>query len=85
MPDVPTLPSSLPLRALITDLWVVERPQRFYGLEVGTRMTVIRLAAGNLLLHSPVAFEARLCAELDAIGQVRFVVVPNRADGGHPR
>jgi hypothetical protein len=66
------------LRALATDLWVAERPQRFYGLEVGTRMTVIRLADGSLLLHSPVALDARLCAELDVIGRVRFVVAPNR-------
>jgi hypothetical protein len=67
-----------PLRALGTDLWIAERPQRFYGLEVGTRMTVIRLAGGGLLLHSPVALDARLCTELDAIGAVRFVVAPNR-------
>jgi hypothetical protein len=66
------------LRALAADLWVVERPQRFYGLEVGTRMTVIRLLDGSLLLHSPVALDAPLCAELDAIGRVRFVVAPNR-------
>ena len=75
-PAVP--PGSSPLRALASDLWVAERPQRFYGLEVGTRMTVIRLADGSLLLHSPVALDARLCAELDAIGWVRFVVAPNR-------
>ena len=31
-----------PLRKLATDLWVADRPQRFFGLEVGTRMTVIR-------------------------------------------
>jgi uncharacterized protein DUF4336 len=66
------------LRALAPDLWVAERPQRFYGLEVGTRMTVIRLADGSVLLHSPVALDAALCAELDAIGPVRFVVAPNR-------
>ena len=70
--------SARPLRALAPDLWLAERSQRFYGLEVGTRMTVIRLAGGNLLLHSPVAFDARLRAELDAIGRVCFVVAPNR-------
>lgn len=69
---------SRPLRALAPDLWVAERRQRFYGLEVGTRMTVIRLADGSLLLHSPVSLDAGLRAELDAIGRVRFVVAPNR-------
>ena len=70
--------ASPPLRALAPDLWVVERPQRFYGLEVGTRMTVIRLADGSVLLHSPVTLDQRVCAALDAIGRVRFVVAPNR-------
>jgi hypothetical protein len=66
------------LRRLAQDIWVVERPQRFYGLEVGTRMTVIRLADGSLLLHSPVALDAELRRELDAVGRVRFAVAPNR-------
>lgn len=66
------------MRELAKDIWVVDRPQRFYGLEVGTRMTVIRLADGSLLLHSPVALDAALRRELDAIGRVRFAVAPNR-------
>jgi hypothetical protein len=66
------------MRELGKDVWIVERPQRFYGLEVGTRMTVIRLADGSLLLHSPVRLEPELRRELDAIGRVRFVVAPNR-------
>jgi hypothetical protein len=66
------------LRPLAPELWVVERPQRFCGLEVGTRMTVIRLADGGLLLHSPVELDAGLRRELDAIGRVRFAVAPNR-------
>lgn len=63
---------------LSDNLWVVERPQAFYGLEVGTRMTVIRLADGSLLLHSPVALDAALRGELDALGRVRYAVAPNR-------
>ena len=66
------------LRRLDADLWVVERRQRFLGLEVGTRMTVIRLADGSLLLHSPVPLDPGLCAALDALGRVRFAVAPNR-------
>ena len=60
------------------NLWVAERPQTFYGLPVGTRMTVIRLSGGRLLLHSPVALDSRLRAELDALGRVCLAVAPNR-------
>jgi hypothetical protein len=66
------------LRALAPDLWVVDRPQRFFGLSVGTRMTVMRLADGSLMLHSPIALDDRVRHELDALGPVRFVVAPNR-------
>lgn len=67
-----------PLRQLAENLWVAERPQSFYGLPVGTRMTVMRLADRRLLLHSPVALEPELRGQLDAIGRVCFAVAPNR-------
>jgi hypothetical protein len=66
------------LRELAKNIWIAERSQRFYGLEVGTRMTVIRLADGSVLLHSPVQLDPELRRELDAIGRVRFTVAPNR-------
>jgi hypothetical protein len=66
------------LRKLDENLWVADRPQRFYGLEVGARMTVIRLLDGSLLLHSPIELDAALRRELDALGRVRFAVAPNR-------
>jgi hypothetical protein len=67
-----------PLRPLAEDLWVAERLQTFYGLPVGTRMTVLRLSGERLLLHSPVALDSELRAELDSIGRVRYAVAPNR-------
>lgn len=67
-----------PLRQLADDLWVVERPQAFYGLPVGARMTVVRLPGERLFLHSPVALDADLRRQLDALGAVRFAVAPNR-------
>ena len=66
------------LRQLAEHLWVAERPQTFYGLPVGTRMTVIRLAGERLLLHSPVGLDVELRRELDALGRVCFAVAPNR-------
>lgn len=66
------------LRKLAENLWVEERSQRFYGLEVGARMTVMRLADGSLLLHSPVSLDPQLRRELDSLGAVRYAVAPNR-------
>lgn len=66
------------LRQLADNLWVADRPQAFYGFSVGTRMTVLRLPEGRLLLHSPVALDPGLRQDLDSIGRVAFVVAPNR-------
>jgi len=66
------------LTALAEDLWVRDQPQRFYGVEVGTRMTVVRLADGGLWLHSPVRPTPELRAAVDALGPVRWLVAPNR-------
>jgi hypothetical protein len=47
--------------------------------DFSTRMTVIRLSAGGLFLHSPIRLDGGLRAELDGLGEVRAIVAPNRA------
>ncbi|TPG58200.1 DUF4336 domain-containing protein [Roseomonas nepalensis] len=49
------------------------------GAVIGTRMTVIRLPDGGLLLHSPTRFSIALKTALEAIGPVRHLVAPNLA------
>lgn len=60
-------------------LWIREMPLRLFGIELGTRMSVVRLSGegGGLWLHSPVALDRALREELEGLGQVRFVVCPN--------
>ncbi len=65
------------MRELDEELWVEDRPLRLLGIEVGARMTVVRLEDGGLFLHSPVALDADLRSDLDALGPVRCVVAPN--------
>ncbi len=66
------------MRECGTDLFVSEQALRFVGLEIGTRMTVVRLRDSQLFVHSPVRLDAALRARIEALGQVRFVVAPNR-------
>lgn len=66
------------MRQLAEDLWVVERPLRFFGLAIGTRMTVVRLRDGSLWLHSPVALDDELKDALLRLGPPRHAVAPNR-------
>ena len=48
-----------------------------------TRMTVVRLANGDLFLHSPIAFDERLAAELRTMGTVRHLISPNQWHYAH--
>ncbi|MEE2959536.1 MAG: DUF4336 domain-containing protein [Myxococcota bacterium] len=52
---------------------------KFFGLlQIGTRMTVIRLGGNKLWLHSPIRLTAELKRELDALGEVAWIVCPNQ-------
>jgi len=66
------------MRELHADLWVTETPLRFLGLEVGTRMTTIRLPNGDLLLHSPVRLDEELRRKIQALGRVAYLIAPNK-------
>ncbi len=65
------------LQRLDQDLWVASRPLALWVGDIGCRMTVIRLADGGLLLHSPVPFDAATRAAVDAVGAVRWLVGPS--------
>ncbi|MFL5359135.1 DUF4336 domain-containing protein [Archangium sp.] len=65
------------LRPLSDDLFVMDVPFRMGGMELGGRMTVMRLPDGGLWLHSPVKLDAAVRSAVDALGPVRFLVAPN--------
>jgi len=66
------------LKQVADNIWVVDGPQiSFYGMPFPTRMTVIRLESGALFLHSPIAIDEGLKAELETIGEIRHLVSPN--------
>lgn len=70
----PPLDTPKPVSA---DVWIVDSgPISVGGLTIPVRMTVIRLAEGDLLLHSPTQFTSALRAELVQLGPVRHLVAP---------
>jgi hypothetical protein len=62
------------LEPFVDNVWTVTRSQRFWGLETGTRMTVVRLGDGGLFVHCPVALDAETRRAVDELGPVRAVV-----------
>ena len=69
------------LRPVDEDLWVVETALAVLGLEVGRRMTVVRLTGGQLLVHSPAELHAPVRESLDRVGDVRYVVPASNLHG----
>jgi hypothetical protein len=61
------------LTPLTEGLWIHERPLRFWGIETGTRMTIVRLKDG-LFVHCPAPLSPAMRAEVDALGPVKALV-----------
>ena len=67
----------MPLEKFAEDVWLASAPNKFLGWQLGTRMTVLRLGDGSLLIHSPVALDDSLKREIDKLGPVGHIVAPN--------
>ncbi|WP_224269993.1 DUF4336 domain-containing protein [Haloprofundus salinisoli] len=70
-----------PLERLDTGLWTYREPLRFFGLEIGRVMVVVRLSGGGLLVHSPAELTPDLRRALGSLGDVRFVVPASKLHG----
>lgn len=65
------------MEPFVDDVWIETRPMKFFGVECGARMTVVRLRDGGLFVHSPVALDPETRRQVDALGEVRAVVAPS--------
>jgi len=59
-------------------IWYAQQSLHFGPIKIQTRMTVIRLRDGALWVHSPIEPTPSLLAELSSLGEVRYVLAPNR-------
>ncbi len=59
------------------NIFTETREMKFFGVETGTRMNVVRLGDGGLFVLSPVALTTETRSEIDALGEVRAVVAPS--------
>jgi hypothetical protein len=66
------------IKDLVDNLRVVEDEKFSVGrLQVGSRMTIIRMNNGDLFIHSPIALSKKLKDSIDSIGKPRFIIAPN--------
>lgn len=67
------------LREFGPEIWIVDGPTvtAAAGFHYPTRMAIIRLCDGGLFLWSPVALTDDLRAEMESLGDVRYLIAPN--------
>lgn len=59
------------------NIWVQEQSQKYYGLEVGTRMKIISLADSQLLVISPIQTNSKDIKQINQLGKVTWIVASN--------
>lgn len=57
-------------------IWLGLYPVHYSGLDFYSRMTVVRLADGSLMLHSPCNIDPELMQSIALLGDVRHIVAP---------
>ncbi len=65
------------------NIWTADGPSvNFYGMNYPVRMTVIRLTCGfrgdEIFVHSPISPTPELLQEIVALGEVTYIVSPNK-------
>jgi hypothetical protein len=71
------------LKPVADNIWLVDGPAIRFGpgcfkMPFPSRMTVVRVGAADLFIHSPTALTPGLRAELSVLGRPRWLVGPNR-------
>ena len=71
------------LKLMAENIWIVDGPaiEMSFGLTkvpFSTRMTVVKLANGKLWCHSPIQPTQALLDSLDQLGEVAFLIGPNK-------
>jgi hypothetical protein len=66
-------------------LWLHEYGVRLGGARFNARMTVIKLRSGQMLVHSPCAFDDSLTAQVTALGRVTAIIAPGNLHWLHVR
>jgi hypothetical protein len=66
-----------PLIEYVKDqIWVLEYPVRYAGINLFGRMTIVKLDNGDLFIHDPCEINDKVKGEIDDLGEVRYIVAP---------
>lgn len=78
MPSETTYPPLDVPKPVADGVWIVDAaPVHAGGLPLPLRMSIIRLASGDLLLHSPTPYTPGLRRRIEELGPIRHLIAPS--------
>ena len=67
------------LNKISDNIWIIDGDAvPFFGMPYTTRMTLVRLQNSMLWVHSPLKISDNLIEEISALGEVKYLVAPNK-------
>ena len=67
------------MKSLGNNIWYVDGDSvPFYSLPYSTRMVIVRLSDNTLWIHSPIKLTPELATQIDSLGEVHFLIAPNK-------
>lgn len=66
------------LNLIAQNFWEYNHPLKLAGLDIGHRMTVVRLKKNELFIHSPAPLDDRLVSGLKSLSKVSAIVAPSQ-------
>lgn len=57
-------------------IWILEYPIRFGGLDLYARTSIIKLDNGELIIHDPCKINNAIKSEIDSLGVVKYIIAP---------
>ena len=57
-------------------IWILEYPVRFGGMDLFGRTTIIKLSNGELIIHDPCRIDDAIKKQIDDLGEVKFIIAP---------
>lgn len=66
------------LQAIAPDIWHAQHHFVIKGIQLSSRMTVVRMRDGRLWLHSPIPLTPALRSQVEALGIITYLVAPSK-------
>ena len=71
------------LKQLDKNIWIVDGTEihmnfKVFKIPFTTRMTIVRLSNNKLWIHSPIAFNRDLDDKIKGLGEIAYIVAPNK-------